>query len=253
MAFGLDYIKGVEEEKFKRIQKIEKEEQEEEVNASKAQSSAPSRSPSQKPRHSFRRKGQSSASPSYTSIAKDAVDSQKEVDEMFDEVEGDDSQPTIKKEARGNVFKREKLMLQAIRLAQDVAEFKKYSLDELHALEKRARNSPHEIISQLRGIYENEIRPQKRQSLISFKDQISSNPGKIVFLLKKGRLEKTSFIDPNENPEQRLLHGCLLESVYASSTPFPPSNEIVELSIASKEMDNPPITNTSDKKPSVKP
>lgn len=263
MAFGLKYIEGADQEKNKLWEKLAKEEGDVD-NLNESTSSKPKSSPSS-PSRFARRSAEPSSSPqtkksikdektSYDSLKKSYHDTNQEVNDRFDELI-EDSEAVIEKEARSEKFKKEKIAMRARRLAQDVAEFKKYSLDELHALEKRAVASPRQMIEQLKGVYEKEILPAKKNSFTSFKEKINQNPDKIVFLLRKGRASKISFVDPNENPSQKLLNGCVLESVFASSTPFPSPSKIPELSQAKKSDKKPGPENNKNitaKKPSPK-
>lgn len=134
----------------------------------------------------------------------------------FDEDEKEDV--AVAEEEQYGPTKQQKLSLRARRLAQEVGEFKKWSLDQILVLERRAQREPEIVIDELLPIYRNEVQPTRQMGFRSLDEAVKKHADDTVFLLVKGDKDKVRVIPKGTG--QDVLNGAVLESLQANSTPF---------------------------------
>jgi len=113
---------------------------------------------------------------------------------------------------------QQKLSLRARRLAQEVGEFKKWSLDTIVALERRAQREPEVVIDELLPVYRNEVQPSRQMGFRTLDDAIKKHSDETVFLLVKGDKDRVRIVAKGTG--QDVLNGAVLESLQSNSTPF---------------------------------
>lgn len=144
--------------------------------------------------------------------------------EMYNELpssefdEDEKEEVAVAEEEHYGPTKQQKLSLRARRLAQEVGEFKKWSLDQILVLERRAQREPEIVIDELLPIYRNEVQPTRQMGFRSLDDAVKKHADDTVFLLVKGDKDKVRVIPRGTG--QDVLNGAVLESLQANSTPF---------------------------------
>lgn len=144
--------------------------------------------------------------------------------EMYNELpssefdEDEKEEVAVAEEEHYGPTKQQKLSLRARRLAQEVGEFKKWSLDQILVLERRAQREPEMVIDELLPIYRNEVQPTRQMGFRSLDEAVKKHADDTVFLLVKGDKDKVRVIPKGTG--QDVLNGAVLESLQANSTPF---------------------------------
>lgn len=248
MAFGLKYVTGGEADKARSLKKSLQEQSQDEGEAQNAPPasiasrfqrgvSAPTAAAARAPSVATAPTGkpvQSSApsSPARPSPINKFLKARKRVDdegdvtpEMYSElpstrVDDEDHQTevTVADTEQYGPTKQQLLGLRARRLVQEVGEFKKWPLDEIVALERRALREPQVVIDELLPAYRSEIQPHRQQGAHSLEDGLKKHPNDTVFLLIKGDKHKLRVLPSGTADE--VLKGAVLESLQANSTPF---------------------------------
>lgn len=253
MAFGLKHIQGAETDKARALKK-ELQEQSDEGIAGETQLRSPS--PQQSGARFARRHSPSVVAPSSeqpkevtkvvqverTSVsiaantaAKDSTNSFMKAKALFEndgdvtpemyselpssEFDDEDKEDVaVAEEEHYGPTQQQKLSLRARRLAQDVGEFKKWSLDQILALERRAQREPEAVIDELLPVYRNEVQPNRQVGFRSLDEAAKKHTDETVFLLVKGDKDKVRIVPKGTG--QDVLNGAVLESLQANSTPF---------------------------------
>ena len=248
MAFGLKHINGAEDDKARTLKK-ELQEQSDDSASMDAQS------PAQPQANRFARRGsvpqnqatqpQTASAPAKPAVstpvkqaaptapvansfmnAKAIFENEGDVTpEMYSELprsefDDDDDQEelSVAEEEVYGPTPHQKLSLRARRLAQEVGEFKKWSLDNILALERRAQRDPEEVIAELLPIYRNEVQPTRQVGFRSLDEAIKKHSDDVVFLLVKGDKDRVRIVPKGTG--QDVLNGAVLESLQSNSTPF---------------------------------
>ena len=254
MAFGLKHIQGAEADKARALKKDLQEQSDDSVSSDIPTSSpAPTgnrfarrgATPSvqTQPAASDPVKAQSvkvqtapvakpalvaeTASPSANSFMKAKAIFENEGDvtpEMYSELPPSEFDEDEKEEivvAEEEVYgptPHQKLALRARRLAQEVGEFKKWSLDAITVLERRAQREPQVVIDELVPIYRSEVQPTRQMGFRSLDEAVKKHADETVFLLVKGDKDRVRVVPKGTG--QDILNGAVLESLQANSTPF---------------------------------
>lgn len=250
MAFGLKHIQGAEADKARALKKDLQEQSDDSVS-----SDAPTSSPVQTGNRFARRaapsvqpqpaspdpvkaqpvKAQQAPVAKPTPVAEPASNSfmkakaifENEGDvtpEMYSELppsEFDDDEKEDIVVAEEEVYgptPHQKLALRARRLAQEVGEFKKWSLDAITVLERRAQREPQVVIDELIPVYRSEVQPTRQMGFRSLDEAVKKHADETVFLLVKGDKDRVRVVPKGTG--QDILNGAVLESLQANSTPF---------------------------------
>lgn len=252
MAFGLKHIQGAEDDKARALKKDLQDQSDDLSMDVPLHSSAPVQTAPRFARHSAPASVSSSVQPSAeqkvvseaerkvarvvaNNVTKEATNSFMKAKAIF---EGDgDVTPEMYNELPSSEFdedeqeeivsveeesygptKQQKLSLRARRLAQEVGEFKKWSLDAIVALERRAQREPEIVIDELLPIYRNEVQPSRQMGFRTLDDAIKKHSDETVFLLVKGDKDRVRIV--SKGTGQDVLNGAVLESLQFNSTPF---------------------------------
>lgn len=258
MAFGLKHIQGAEDDKARALKKELQEQSDDSgasesspvslpvqsgnrfarrgASPSVAQASgnepsqpAPARAPAVTPaaKPVVAKPAQTIAAPAANSFMKAKANFENEGDvtpEMYSELplsEFDDDEKEDLVVAEEEVYgptAHQKLALRARRLAQEVGEFKKWSLDAISVLERRAQREPQVVIDELLPVYRNEVQPTRQVGFRSLDEAVKKHTDETVFLLVKGDKDRVRVVPKGTG--QDVLNGAVLESLQANSTPF---------------------------------
>lgn len=248
MAFGLKHIQGAEDDKARALKKDLQDQSDDSPADVPSHSSAPVQTTPRFARRSAAPVA-SSAQPSKepTSVSQTdrtiaAKNATKEATNSFMKAkaifEGDgDVTPEMYNELPSSEFdedeqeeivaveeenygptKQQKLSLRARRLAQEVGEFKKWSLDTIVALERRAQREPEAVIDELLPVYRNEVQPSRQVGFRTLDEAVKKHSDETVFLLVKGDKDRVRIVAKGTG--QDVLNGAVLESLQSNSTPF---------------------------------
>jgi len=138
--------------------------------------------------------------------------------EFDDEADADKEEVSVFESENYGPTPQQLLGLRARRLAQEVGEFKKWSLDEILLLERRAVQDPRSVIDELLPVYKNEIQPKRDMGMASLSDALKKHETETVFLLVKGDKERVRVVAKGSGHD--VLQGAVLRSCQFNTTPF---------------------------------
>jgi hypothetical protein len=126
------------------------------------------------------------------------------------------------------------MTLRLERLIEEVGLHRKWSRDKIEQTKNRAAERPKDAEAAYLKVYTEEVRPSRGQAARSVQEAMNANPNALVFVVQRGGEHQFEVIDRPASPEvapQALLHGAVLQSLPALSTPFPAPAQLFPVAV----------------------